>query len=427
MGEIGVGLLGLGVVGGKVFEALNRRDLPCGAGISFSLRRILVRDLQKKRAIEPPPHLLTTNPDLILDDPEIDIVIEVMGGEHPALEYIRRALCSGKHVITANKEVIAKHGLELFSLAARKGVHLLFEASVGGGIPVISCLRDGLPANEILSIRAIINGTTNFILSKMEQEGWDFPSALKDARELGYAEANPEDDISGRDAVYKLAILVTSAFRLNIKPEDIYREGIDRIEPRDFQYAHELGYTIKLLAIAKREGRRVEARVHPVLIPLEAPLAKVSGAYNAVEFGSDLAGSILLYGEGAGGRPTSSAILADLIFAARASSGERRGFFPSCEGEAIVKPFSELETSYYLRLEVVDKPGALAQITGALGRNEISIASLIQRERDRESSTAEVVIMTYRARESAVQKALEEIDQTGAVRRLCNLIRVEEG
>ncbi|MBM2832030.1 MAG: metM [Dehalococcoidia bacterium] len=312
---IGIGLLGLGVVGSGVAQVLLQKAdfLERQAGSPLSLKRVLVRHPGKRRSLKIAPALLTTRAEDILQDPAVDIVVEVIGGESPAREYIREALQRGKSVVTANKEVMAKYGPELLSLAGEKGVFLHFEASVGGGIPLIAPFQRDIRANDIRGIHAIINGTCNYILTRMAREGAEFAEALKSAQELGYAEADPTNDIEGIDASYKLAILASLAFQMVVRPEDVYREGISRLALRDFKFARELGYAIRLLAIAKRDGDSVEVRVHPVLLPEDYLLAKVDGVFNAVQVEGDLFGKLLFYGQGAGALPTASAVVTDIL------------------------------------------------------------------------------------------------------------------
>lgn len=427
--RIGIGLLGLGVVGGGVAKALRRKGetIARQAGSPLEIKGILERDPAKGPRLNIEPGLLTTEAQEIINNPEIDIVIEALGGDSPAWEYIRDAILTGKHVVTANKEVMAKHGVELLTLAAEHEVNLLYEASVGGGIPLISPLKQDLLANDISAIYAIINGTTNYILTRMGKEGLDFATALKQAQELGYAEADPSNDVNGTDAAYKLAILATLAFHIDVRPEDVYHEGISRLAPRDFRYAKELGYAIKLLAIAKKEDHSLQVRVHPVFIPEDILLAKVDGVFNAVQIEGDLIGKVLFYGEGAGALPTSSAIIADVIYSAQAIN---LGLSPSLKlwlhRNKVVKPISEIETRYYLRMTVADRPGVLAQIAKTLGEHLISISSVIQKETDRMAKTAEIVIMTHPAKEAAVQKALSEMAALDVVKEISNFIRVED-
>jgi len=429
--SIGVGLMGLGVVGGQVARVLTDRSksLAEQAGCPLVLRKVKVipPDLSRPQAREMDTQLFTTDADEFFADPEIDIIVEAIGGESPALDYLKRALSEGKHVVTSNKEVIAKHGVELLALAQQHKVGLRYEASVGGGIPLISRFQYDLVANRIGGIYAIINGTTNYILTRMAKEGVDFSVALKTAQELGYAEADPDNDIDGIDAVYKLAILASLAFHTEVRPEDIHREGISRLTSRDFQYAQELGYAIKLLAIAKESDNLVEARVHPVLIPEDSLLAEVDGVYNAVLVEGDLVGRVLFFGEGAGAFPTSSAVIADVISAARdIVAGIGSSAHWALQPGKAIKPMSQVETRYYLRMDIADRPGVLAQISKVLGDHLIGISSVIQKMADSVAQTAEIVIMTHPAKEAAMQSALEEVLHLAVVGEISNFIRVEQ-
>lgn len=428
--SIGIGLMGFGVVGGQVARVLTEKAdiLAEQAGCPLILRKIKVlpSDLDRKQAREMPSQLFTTDDDEFFAEPGIDIIIEAIGGENPARDYLKRAITSGRHVVTSNKEVIAKHGAELRALAQQYEVGLRYEASVGGGIPLITPFKYDLVANEISGIYAIINGTTNYILTRMGREGIDFPVALKSAQELGYAEANPENDIEGIDANYKLAILASLAFQTQVQPEDIYHEGISRIGSRDFRYAQELGFAIKLLAIAKQAANSIEVRVHPVLIPEDSLLAKVDGVYNGILVEGDLTGKVLFYGQGAGPLPTSSAVVADTVASAQDISlgvGSRFKWKP--ESGKRIKPMAEIETQYYLRMNCADRPGVLAQISKILGDLSISIASAIQKETDRTAQTAEIVLMTHPSLEKAMQQALGKLAQLEVVKEISNFIRVE--
>jgi homoserine dehydrogenase len=426
---IGIGLLGLGTVGGGVAEVLATKadSLAEQAGLALILKKVLVRDVNKRRSVKVSPNLLTSHPEEVLSHPEVDIVIELMGGERPAKEYMEQAITSGKHVVTANKEVMAKYGHELFSLAEKHNADLRYEASVGSGIPLISSFQQDLAANKISAIQAILNGTTNYILTRMAHEGLDFASTLKQAQELGYAEANPVNDIEGIDAAYKLVILSNLAFRAKFIPQDVYCEGISNIAARDFLYAREFGYAIKLLAIAKRDDDKVEMRVHPVFIPQDSQLAKVDGVYNAVEVETDLAGRLVFYGEGAGALRASSAVMADVLAIARnIRCGVNNVPGLRLDRRVTVKPMSELKTRYYLRLNAPDRPGVLSQISKVLGDNSISISSVIQKEIDPAAQTAVIVIMTYPAGEAGMQKALQQLRQLSVVNEVSNFIRVEE-
>ncbi|MEE9520632.1 MAG: homoserine dehydrogenase [Dehalococcoidales bacterium] len=428
--SIGIGLMGLGVIAGQVAKVLTDKAdaLAKEVGCPLILRKVKVlpQDLSKPQAQAMDSQLFTTDTDEFFATPGIDIVVEAIGGESPAVEYLSRALSDGKYVVTSNKELVAKHGAELLTLAQQHKVELRYEAAVGGGIPVIGPFQRDLLANEIRGIYAIINGTTNFILTRMARDGVDFPSALKRAQELGYAEANPRDDIEGIDSSYKLAILSSLSFHTQVHPDDIYREGISRLGSRDFQYARELGFAIKLLAIAKQSDESIEVRVHPVFIPEESLLAKVEGVYNAILVEGDLIGKVLFFGEGAGPLPTSSAVVADIVAAARdviLGIGGRAAW--KLQPGKRIKPMAEIETRYYLRLNVADRPGVLAQISKVLGDHQISISSVIQKLIDSVPQTAEIVIMTHPAQEKAMQQALDELKPLPAVKEISNFIRVE--
>jgi homoserine dehydrogenase len=420
--------MGLGVVGAGVAQILHERarTFARGVGRPLQVRRILVRDVQKQRAVKVDPALLTTDARQVLDDAGIHIVIEVMGGEHPAYEYIKAALASGRSVVTANKEVMAKHGPELLELARANGGDILYEASVGGGIPLIAPLKRDLLANELTSIAAIINGTTNYILTRMAREGCDYAEALAGAQALGYAEADPRNDVEGIDAAYKLTILAGLAFRVQVSPDAVYHEGITRLTGRDFRYAQELGYAIKLLALGEREEHHISLRVHPTLVPLEQPLAKVDGVFNAVQLEGDLTGQVLFQGRGAGAMPTTSAVVADLLDLAHGLAQEGREHFDwQRDQAATIHDIGELRSRYYLRLVVQDRAGVLARITAVLGeRHNISIASVIQKETDEAARTAELVIMTHEADEAAMQAALVEVAAIDTVVEVGTFLRV---
>ncbi len=420
--------MGLGVIGSGVARTLLDKATAYAAQVGQPIRlaRIAERDPEKGPAAGIDSALLTSDASDVLHDPKIQIVIELFGGEKPAYDYIKEALSAGKYVVTANKEVMAKHGSELVALAQQRGVDILYEASVGGGIPIIAPLKRDLLANEITAISAIINGTTNYILTRMSREGSDFDEALRQAQALGYAEADPTNDVEGLDAAYKLAILASLAFHTDVHPSDVYREGITRLGTRDFRYAQELGYDIKLLALAKREDASVQVRVHPVLLPEQEPLAKVDGVLNAVQVEGDLVGRVLFEGQGAGPLPTSSAVVADVLDAARAIvQGNKERALWWAQGAASLRPMSDLRTRYYIRMVVADQPGVLGQIARVLGDNQISIASVIQKEADATAQTAEIVIMTHVALEAAVQKALKEVEGLPVVREIGNFLRVE--
>jgi homoserine dehydrogenase len=420
---VGIGLLGLGVVGSAVASSILSTE---GQRRGLLLCATLVRDTARKRNVEIPAGTLSTDPETVLGSPDVDIVIELMGGEEPAMEYISRALSAGKHVVTANKEVISKHGEKLRNLAAENNVSLQYEASVGGGIPIINALLNDLAANQILGLRAIINGTTNYILTQMASGGASFDDALADAQRLGFAEADPTADVDAFDAVYKISILARLAFGVDVPVEKIFREGIRRTASQDFRYAKELGYTIKLLAAARREDGGLLVRVHPALVPSDVPMAKVEGVLNVVEAEGDLVGPLWLQGRGAGAKPTASAIMGDVL---RTVSVLRDGGqVPQARPIDPDLPLLEManhECKYYMRLTVRDRPGVLAQIAGALGDMDISIASVLQMDSDPELGNADLVIMTHPAREANMQRAVERIDALGDVDTVANLIRVE--
>jgi homoserine dehydrogenase len=429
--SIGVGLLGLGVVSGQVAKVLvdKAAQLEENAGSPIILRKVKVlpADLERPQAKQMEEGILTTSDDEFFNTSGIDIIVEAIGGENPATEYIRKALSSGRHVVTSNKEVIAKHGVELLSLAQQHGVSLQYEASAGAGFPLIAPFKHDLTANTITGIFAIINGTTNYILTRMAHEGADFATVLKQAQKLGYAEANPGNDIEGIDSKYKLAIMATLGFHTNVKPEDIYTEGISRLSPHDFIYAESLGYTIKLLAIGKLHENAVEVRVHPVFIPEESILANVDGVYNAVQVEGDLMGRVMFMGQGAGALATSSSVVADIICCARKLVLGVGSISVWKEDKTkTIRSIDEIETQYYVRLAAKDRPGVLAAIATIFGNNKISIASAIQPEVEEKTRTAEIVIMTHPAKEKGMRKALRELEKLDVVKEISNFIRVEE-
>ena len=431
---INVGLMGLGVVGTGVAAKLlgSSSSLAEVTGRKINLKKVLVRDLLRTRDIQLPADVLTTNAKDILADPDIHILVEVMGGTDPAESYLRQGLSSGKHVVTANKEVMAKSGFELMALARDNGVNLLFEASVGGGIPIVGCMMNELAANDIRSIRSIINGTTNYILTRMAHERTSFQQALLEAQELGYAEADPTNDVEGIDAAYKLIILASLGYRQSFQPADVYCEGISKLEPQDFRYADELGYAIKFLAIANLDDAAVQLRVYPAFVSAEHMLAKVDGVYNAVEVDGSLCGPVLFHGMGAGREPTTSAVIGDLIEVVRKTgnltqSGYVQAIVDAKNGSPLkVRPIGDLQVRYYIRLEVADTPGVLAQIAQVLGDGQISIAAVLQRDTNPETQSAEIVITTHPAQEASVQKALEAMAVLPQVNRVSNTIRIEE-
>lgn len=429
--SIGVGLLGLGVVSGQVAKVLLEKSVQLAekAGMPIVLKKVKVlpADLKRPQAKALPKGVLTTDDDEFFNTPGIDIIVEAIGGENPATGYIRKALSSGRHVVTSNKEVISKHGVELLSLAQEHGVSLQYEASAGAGFPLIAPFKHDLIANTITGIFAIINGTTNYILTNMANEGLDFATALKAAQKLGYAEANPANDIEGTDSKYKLAIMATLGFQHNVRPEDIYTEGITRLSPHDFVYAESLGFTIKLLAIGKLHGNSIEVRVHPVFIPGDSILASVDGVYNAVQVEGDLMGRVMFMGQGAGALATSSSVVADIVCCARKIVlGIGSISLWKEDKTKTIRSIDEIITQYYVRLAAKDRPGVLAAVATIFGNNKISIASAIQPEVDEKTKTAEIVIMTHPAKEKAMRKALRELEQLDTVKEISNFIRVEE-
>jgi homoserine dehydrogenase len=391
-----------------------------------------VRDTKRDRGIAIAPGTLTNNPSHIIDDPNIDIVAELIGGYEPAKELILAAIAHGKHVVTANKALLAAYGAEIDQAARRAGVTIGFEASVGGGIPVIKALKEALAANRILSIYGIINGTSNYILTKMTEEERSFADVLLEAQRAGYAEADPSFDVGGIDTAHKLAILVNLAFGAQVNLKDIYTEGITSISPLDIDFGKVLGYKVKLLAIAKmHEGGKAEARVHPTMVPDEYPIAKVSGVYNAIQIVGNACEDIMLYGRGAGSMPTGSAVVADVMDIARQILMEPSRKLPPTEGMDGVwpglvqlQPIDSVTSLYYFRFMALDQPGVLAQISGILGRNRISIAQMIQRGR-KEGGSVPLVIMTHTALERDIQKAIVEIKALSSVTEDPILIRVE--
>ena len=424
---LNVGLIGLGTVGSQVADRMLKwgPQLSRRAGVDLCLQKVLVRDIEKRRSIDISNDLLTADPAAILDDGSIEVVIEVAGGDEPMRSYLERAIHAGKHVITANKVVMAKHGPQLLDQAAERNVDVYFEAAVGGGIPLISAFRTDLQANRIESVSAVINGTTNYVLGRMASTGISMADAVREAQDAGYAEADPTDDVGGYDATYKLAILASIAYEIKVHPSDIYREGIDGVEPVDFRYARELGYAIKLVAHSQRHPGRVEARVHPAMIPLEHPLARVEGAENAVFVEGDLVGQVLLVGQGAGGRPTASAVVGDLIDLARSI---RRGVQSrpsfSFDDRIGVVPIGEVKTRAYYRIQAEDRPGVVAAVGQVFAEEGVSISSFIQKGASSHDQTAELVITTHPSLEASLQRARERMAKLEPIREVSSFLRV---
>lgn len=424
-----LGLLGCGQVGSAVYSLLRRKKktLRQQAGVDFRVAGVAVRHLGKRRSVRVPPHLLTTRADSLIRNSDIQVIVELIGGTTAARRFVLNALKNGKHVVTANKALLAKYGDEIFKTAASCKRHVFFEASVGGGIPIIKALREGLVANRIESIHSIINGTSNYILSEMSERKLDFKEALRLAQKKGYAEADPTLDVEGTDAAHKLAILVRLAFGGRVPFAQVYSEGISEIRNEDIAFAEEFGYRIKLLAIAKRDPGGIEARVQPTLLVKSHILANVSGSYNAILLKGDEVGEVLLYGKGAGPGPTASAVVSDLVDLAQGHSSrlpetggsERPGFLK-------IKSISSLLSRYYLRFHVIDKPGVLSRLSMILGHHRISISDVIQKER-KAGSVVPLILLTHDAPEKALRLAVREIDRLNILRGKTQVIRIESG
>jgi homoserine dehydrogenase len=431
--EVRLGLLGLGTVGGGVVKLLDseRAMLEERAGCRLTLGAVADLDtIRPREGLDLARLPLTTDAARVLDDPGVQIVIELVGGLEPARSFILRALAAGKHVVTANKALLAHHGAELYQEARRRGVTLGFEAAVAGGIPLIRSIKEGLVANRVLSVFGIVNGTSNYILSKMTDEGLDFSLVLKEAQAQGYAEADPTLDIEGLDSAHKLQILVMLAFRTFVELKDIHTEGITRVTPQDIAYARELGYRVKLLAIAKATDGGLEVRVHPTMIPADSPLAAVSGVFNAVFLTGHAVGDLMFYGRGAGQLPTASAVWSDIVEIARRIAHGIPALaleLPSVGPGALpLRPMEAIRSCYYLRVMALDRPGVLSRVAGILGENDISIVSVIQKGRAT-GEAVPVVMMTHEARERDMRTALAAIDRLRVVSSPTTMIRVEGG
>ncbi len=426
---INIGLVGLGTVGTGVVKVLRSeaKAIEARTGLRLVLKKICVKSVSKKRAVQVHRHLLTTNPNDLINDPHIHILVELIGGIHPAKDIIFKALSNGKQVVTANKALLAEKGEEIFSYAAKRSRYIGFEASVCGGIPVIQSIKDGLVSNNISNILGIVNGTCNFILSSMSEGSQDFKEALKKAQTKGFAEKNPALDVDGTDSAHKLAILSRLAFGSRVNFKSISIEGIRNISETDIIYAKELGYVIKLLAVAKKLKNGIELRVHPTLLPFNHPLSNVRGVYNAVFIQGDQVGDLLLYGRGAGMFPTASAVLSDLVDIAKKISDHDNLKAKATVSlrETKILPIDDIVSRYYLRFQVADKPGVLGRIASALGKNNISILSVHQKE-SHSAKLVPVIILTYEARESDLKKALKVIDSSRDISRKTIVFRVEK-
>ncbi len=423
---IKIGLLGSGTVGSGVVRVLkeNMEEITARVGTRLVLAKVLVRDKTKPR-----PYLgdveLTDRVEDILEDEEISVVVEVMGGLHPAKEYMLRAMEAGKSVVTANKDVVAQFGQELFDMAEKHDVDFRFEASVGGGIPIIMPLKQCLTANRISEVLGIVNGTTNYMLTKMSEEGMSYDDVLKEAQEKGYAEANPSADVDGLDAARKAAILSSIAFNMRISLADVSVEGITKITPEDISYAKNLGYVVKLLAIGKETDDGINVRVHPVFLPKEHPLASVNGVYNAIFVRGNAIGEAMFYGPGAGSLPTASAVVADIIDVSRDIVTHSFGRLNcTCYREKVLCPIEKTQSSYYVRLLVEDKPGVLGAIATAFGNADVSLQSVIQTQRNG-NEQAEIVAITHCVSHANILAALGVLKALPVVSEVRNLIRVE--
>ncbi len=434
MKPINVGLLGIGTVGGGTFTVLKRNaeEIARRAGRPIQITVVADKNLDLARKVTGESCRLTDDAFAVVADPEVDIVIELIGGYGIAKELVLKAIENGKHVVTANKALLATHGNEIFAAAQKKGVTVAFEAAVAGGIPIIKALREGLTANRIEWIAGIINGTTNFILSEMRSKGLPFADVLKEAQQLGYAEADPTFDVEGVDAAHKLTIMSAIAFGNSMRFDKAYIEGISKLDSADIKYAEQLGYRIKLLGITKRTPDGVELRVHPTLIPAKRLIANVEGAMNAVLVKGDAVGATLYYGKGAGAEPTASAVIADLVDVARMHTADPEhrvphlAFQPDAIVELPILPMAEVETSYYLRMRVEDKPGVLADITRILADQHISIDAMIQREPDEGEEQTDIIMLTHKTREKNIDAAIGKIEGLSVVKGVVTRLRLEE-
>ena len=421
--HVRVGLLGCGNVGAALVRLVaDHADLVAArSGTRVEIARVVVRDLGKPRDVPLPDGAFTDDAAAVVADPDIDVVVEVMGGVEPARGLIESALRAGKPVVTANKELIARDGPELLQIAATAGVDLLFEASVAGGIPLIRPLRESLAGDRIRRVLGIVNGTTNFILTRMTEDGTTFADALGEAQRLGYAEADPTADVEGHDAAAKAAIIATIAFGSPVHPDDVYREGITQVTDDDIRSARSLGYVVKLLAVAEEIDGDVAVRVHPAMVPVQHPLASVRDSFNAVFIEADAVGELMLYGRGAGGNPTASAVLGDLVDASRNLVADARG---ATIGELVAKPIrpmADVESPFYVLLEAADQPGVLAAIATQFGNHGVSIKSMEQRGLGAE---ARLVFITHRAREADLAATLDALRDVAVVNRVGSVIRV---
>ena len=434
MKPINVGLLGIGTVGGGTFTVLQRNaeEIMRRAGRPIRISVVADKNIDLAKQVTGGACRVTDDAFSVVNDPEVDIVIELIGGYGVAKELVLKAIANGKHVVTANKALLALHGNEIFQAAQKMRVMVAFEAAVAGGIPIIKALREGLSANRIEWIAGIINGTTNFILSEMRDKGLSFDSVLKEAQRLGYAEADPTFDIEGVDAAHKITILSALAFGIPMQFEKAYIEGISKLDATDIKYAEQLGYRIKLLGITKRTPEGVELRVHPTLIPTKRLIANVEGAMNAVLVQGDAVGATLYYGKGAGAEPTASAVIADLVDVTRMHTADPENrvphlaFQPNQLADLPILPMDEVQTSYYLRLRVADKPGVLADITRILADEQISIDAVIQKEPGEGEDQTDLIMLTHQTREKRINAAIGKMEKLAVVAGKVTKIRLEE-
>jgi homoserine dehydrogenase len=431
---INVGLLGIGTVGGGTFNVLKRNaeEIARRAGRPINIVAVADKNLALAQQVTGGACRVTDDAFSVVDDPSVDIVVELIGGYGVARELVLKAIANGKHVVTANKALLAVHGNEIFKAAQDRGVMVAFEAAVAGGIPIIKAVREGLSANRIEWIAGIINGTTNFILSEMRDKGLSFDTVLKEAQALGYAEADPTFDIEGVDAAHKITILSALAFGIPVQFDKAHVEGISKLDAADIKYAEQLGYRIKLLGITKRTPEGVELRVHPTLIPAKRLIANVEGAMNAVLVQGDAVGATLYYGKGAGAEPTASAVIADLVDVTRMHTADPQNrvphlaFQPDAIADLKILPMDEITTSYYLRLRVQDKPGVLADITRILADEAISIDAVIQKEPGEGETQTDLIMLTHQTREKRINAAIAKIEALGVVAGQVTKLRLEE-
>lgn len=425
MKEVKIGLLGLGNVGKGVWKILNmnREELIKRSGYDIKIGKILVNDINKKRDIDVPREMLTTDFNEILEDDSIEIIVELMGGLEPAVDYMLKGMRKKKHIVTANKMAIATKGNILLETSRKEEVMLYYEGSVAGGIPIIHGLKDNLVANKIEEVIGIINGTTNYILTKMTQDKISFEEALKEAQIKGYAEADPTSDVEAFDAVYKLCILSSLAFDTIVNVNSIYREGITNIKPIDIEYAKEFGYVIKLLGVIKEANGELELRVHPTMVPSAHPLANVNDSFNAIFLKGNAVGDLMLYGRGAGELPTGSAVVGDIVSILR--NKEKSSYYPhlGSEEDKKIKDMQEVECEYYIRITVKDKPGVLGEISSIFGKNNVSILSVIQKGKREEQVS--LVFITHNTLEGNINKSIEMIKALDDAEKIENIIRIE--